>query len=330
MPGSPPGRAFPSWTPTTPVIGVTVALAAVTALPAITVRRTAAIPPADTNGIAVMTASPALVPTLALKVGSGRFLDTATGRFPAVVLGAAAARALGVARLTPATQVFLGTPDGPHGTYAAVLGFLAPSPLAPEIDTAALLGEPAATGLAGSDGAPTRVYLRARPDRVPAVRALLARTANPAEPGAVTVGRPSELLIARATAGGSLTVLALGLGGIAILVGAVGVANVMVAATLDRRAEVGLRRALGATRAGIGALFLTESTLLCAIAGVAGALLGVATALTYAAVTAATPVLPALPIAAAVGAALLAGVTAGFYPALRAARIAPTEAVRSM
>jgi putative ABC transport system permease protein len=154
-----------------------------------TIRRTDAIPPANTNGIAVMTADTSLVAALNLTVVSGRFLDPATDRYPAVVLGAGAARALGIAHATPDTQVYLGSSDVPGGQYATVLGVLAPVPLAPELDTAALFGNPAAGTLLGFDGAPNRVYLRAEPDQVPAVRGLLAPTTNPADRHGAGVGR---------------------------------------------------------------------------------------------------------------------------------------------
>jgi putative ABC transport system permease protein len=306
-----------------------VEVAAVGQLPAVTLRRTAAVPPANTGGISVLAATPALVHALDLSVTSGRFLDAATGRYPVVVLGATAARILGIARVTATTQVFLGTADNAAGRYAVVLGILAPAPLAPELDTAALLGTGAATDLAGFDGAPTRVYLRADPDRVPAVQPLLARTANPDDPSAVSVGRPSELLAARVTARGSLTALALALGGVALLIGGVGVANVMVLSVLERRGEIGLRRALGATRTAIALLFLAESTVLCLLGAVTGAALGVGATLGYAAAIRTPVVLPAIPIVAGLTAALLVGLLAGLYPAARAARLAPTEALRT-
>jgi putative ABC transport system permease protein len=304
-------------------------MAAVGQLPTATVRRTAAIPPANTGGIAVLTATPTLVRTLDLSVVSGRFLDAATGRYPVVVLGAGAARTLGISRVTPQTQVFLGTADNPGGQYAVVLGILAPVPLAPELDTAALLGTRVATDLLAFDGAPTRVYLRADPDRVPAVQALLASTANPEDPSAVSVGRPSDLLVARVTARGSLTALALALGGVALLIGGVGVANVMVLSVLERRGEIGLRRALGATRIAIASLFLAESTVLCLLGAVTGAGLGIAATLGYAAATGTPVVLPATPIVAGLAAALVVGLTAGLYPATRAARLSPTDALRT-
>jgi putative ABC transport system permease protein len=284
--------------------------AAVGQLPDATVRRTSAIPDVDTNGLAVMTAEPALVETLDLSVAAGRFLDRATGRYPVVVLGAAAARALGISRI--GTQVYL------DRTYGVVVGILAPVPLAPELDTAALVGESFARDAFGFQGEPSRVYLRAEPDRVTAVWGLLAATTNPTDPGTVTVGHPSDLLVARATARGALLGLAVGLGAVALLVGGVGVANVMVVSVLERRGEIGIRRALGATRLTVASIFLVESTLLCVLGALTGALAGIATTVVYTALAGDLLVLPVLPLTAALGGSLVVGLVAGIYPALRA------------
>lgn len=311
------------------IAGVT-EVAEVGGLPDSTVRRSNAIPATNTGGIAVLTATPALVDALDLTLAAGRFLDAATGRYPVVVLGAGAARTLGIDRITPRTQVFLGRADDPRGYYATVLGILAPVPLAPELDTAALIGAPAAADLVGFDGAPTRIYLRAQPDRVPAVQALLAGTADPEDPSQVNVGHPSDILAARVTARGSMTALAFALGGLALLIGGVGVANVMVLSVLERRGEIGLRRALGATRTGVAALFIAESTLLCLIGAASGAVLGAGATLAYAVATGIPPLLPPTPIAAGLGASLVVGLAAGVYPALRAARLAPTDALRTV
>jgi putative ABC transport system permease protein len=300
-------------------------------LAGLTVRRSSAVPVKETNGIAVLAAEPALVGALNLTVVAGRFLDAATGRYPTVVLGAAAARSLGISRLTPQTQVYLGSGgfSGNGGRYAVVLGVLAPVPLAPELDTGALLGTAAAGELFGFDGRPTRVYLRADPDRVPAVWARLAATTNPANPGMVTVGRPSDLLVARASARGALLGLALGLGAVALLVGGVGVANVMVVSVLERRAEIGVRRALGATRSAVAMIFLGEATALCVLGALTGTALGVLTTIGYVLASGASLVLPAAPLAAGLAGSVLVGLVAGCYPALRAARLAPTEALRA-
>jgi putative ABC transport system permease protein len=303
--------------------------ASVAALTGATVRRTSAIPPQNTNGIAVLAADAAVLDTLNLRVAFGRFIDPALGRYPVVVLGAGAAQALGVTRLDSQTQVYLGSSDPRGGgRYAVVAGVLAPSPLAPELDTAALIGTDLARTDLGFTGEPSRIYLRADPDRVPTVWGLLAATANPANPGQVTVARPSDLLIARATTRTALLGLALGLGAVALLVGGIGVANIMVVSVLERRAEIGIRRALGATRRTVALLFLIEATTLCLIGALAGTLIGALTTIAY--VTAANDplVLPPLPLAAALAGSLVTGLIAGCYPAMRAARLAPTDALR--
>jgi putative ABC transport system permease protein len=290
-----------------------------------TARRTAAIPATDTNGIAVLAADPSLVDTLTLTVASGRFLEAATGRYPLVVLGWTAARSLGVG---PGDQVYLGSAETPGGRYAVVAGVLRPAPLAPELDTAALVGTALAHSALGFTGEPSRIYVRADPDRVTVVWGLLAATTNPTDPGEVTVGHPSDLLVARATTRNALLGLALGLGAVALLVGGVGVANVMVVSVLERRAEIGIRRALGASRLVVAMVFLTEATLLCLLGALSGALAGVATTVVYTAAAGDTLVLPPLPLTAALAGSLLVGLVAGLYPALRAARLSPTEALR--
>lgn len=298
--------------------------ASVGQLPDMAVRRTSAIPDVDTNGIALMAADPALVGTLDLTVTTGRFLDSAIARYPVVVLGSGAARALGVTRI--GEQVYLG---GRDGSYAMVVGILAPVPLAPELDTAALVGAGVAADVFGFENQPSRIYLRADPDRVTAVWSRLAATANPADPGTVTVGRPSDLLAARVTTRGALLGLAIGLGAVALLVGGVGVANVMVVSVLERRGEIGIRRALGATRMTVGSIFLIEATALCVLGALTGALAGIATTVVYTTVAGDLLVLPPLPLAAALGGSLVVGLVAGIYPALRAARLAPTDALRT-
>jgi putative ABC transport system permease protein len=298
--------------------------ASVGQLPDAAVRRTAAIREVDTNGLALMAADPALVDTLDLTVTRGRFLNPAIARYPVVVLGSAAARALGITRI--GTQVYLG---GHDGLYAVVVGILAPVPLAPELDTAALVGAQLAHDAFGFQNEPSRIYLRADPDRVTAVWGRLAATTNPYEPGTVTVGRPSDLLAARVTTRGALLGLAIGLGAVALLVGGVGVANVMVVSVLERRGEIGIRRALGATRFTVAAIFLVESTLLCVLGALTGALAGIVTTVAYTVMADDRLVLPPLPMAAALGGSLVVGLVAGIYPAVRAARLAPTEALRA-
>src|SRR5579862_2375302 len=295
-------------------------------VPDVTVRRTAAVPAIDSGGISVYAAQPGLLGTLGGRVAGGTFLNAATARYPAVVLGAVAAQTLGIDHVGPATQVYLA---GQYGRYFTVIGILAPVPLVPEIDEAALVGFPAADALLGLDGHPTEIYLRAAPDQVQPVVSVLPFTANPAQPEAVQVSLPSAILAARAAARAALSGLYLGLGAVAILVGGVGIANIMVISVLERRAEIGLRRALGATRGQIALQFLTESVLLSVFGGVAGILAGAAATAGYAAASGQPTVVPAASVAAGIGVALGTGALAGLYPAARAARLAPAEALRT-
>ena len=292
-------------------------------VPGITVRRTPLVNKIDTGGIAVMAAEPNLLDTLGATVLRGAFLNAATASYPAVVLGFNAAQSLGIDRVPVGTQVFLGA------RYFTVVGILRPVAVAPAIDSAALVGFPVASSLLGLGGSPTTIYLRAGVDQVPAVAAVLPFTANPVQPEAMRVSRPSDVLIARAAAKTAFAGLFLGLGAVAILVGGVGIANVMVISVLERRGEIGLRRAIGATRAHVAGQFLVESSLLALLGGAGGVALGAAAVSVSSALGAQPVVLPLPALLGGLGTAAAVGTLAGAYPALRAARLAPTEALRS-
>ena len=199
----------------------------------------------------------------------------------------------------------------------------------PEIEGAVLVGFPAAERYLAFDGHANTVYVRAENSQVSAVQSVLAATANPEAPNEVDVSQPSATLVARADAESALNGLFLGLGAVALLVGAVGVANIMVISVLERRSEIGLRRALGATRAQIRTQFLCEAMLLALIGGAVGVATGALATAIYAQTKGWTVVIPTLAWAGGLAAALLIGALAGMVPALRAARLAPTEALRS-
>ncbi|MEV5575418.1 ABC transporter permease [Spirillospora sp. NPDC052269] len=283
------------------------------------VRRTNFIDKANTSGIAVQATGAELLHTLDGTMRTGAWLDTATQRYPAVVLGAESARRLGVLKV--GRQVWIGD------RWFTVVGVLNPLPLAPEVDRSALVGWDAAARYLGFDGHPTTIYERSSDTSVQDVRAVLPRTINPRNPEQVQVSRPSDALAAKAAAAGAFTNLLLGLGAVALLVGGVGVANTMVISVLERRREIGLRRSLGATRGQVRTQFLAESLLLSALGGAAGAVLGAAATVAFASYRGWPPVVPSWALFGGLGATLVIGTIAGIYPAARAARVSPTVAL---
>jgi putative ABC transport system permease protein len=288
------------------------------------VYRSPLIPSVNTNALSVQAASLDLLPTVGASIAQGRYLNAATARLPVVVLGAAAAERLGITRVYPGERVWLG------GQWFYVAGILTAAELAPEIDTSALVGFAAAARYLGFDGHANTVYVRAETSQVGAVQSVLAATANPEAPNEVNVSQPSATLQARAAAQGALNGLFLGLGAVSLLVGAVGVANIMVISVLERRSEIGLRRALGATKGHIRLQFLSEAVLLALLGGAVGVAAGAIATAVYASTKHWAVVVPAVAWAGGFGAALAIGAIAGLLPALRAARLAPTEALRTV
>ena len=289
-----------------------------------TVRRTDYIDPIETGGISVKAADANLLRTLGGTLRAGRFLNEGTSRYPTVVLGATAAKRLGITSLEGSPQVWIG------GRWWSVVGILNPVELASDLDASVLVGFPAAAKYLGHEGYASAIYLRADPDTVEDVAGVVARTVNPEKPEEVEVSRPSDALAARAAAKTAFTALFLGLGAVALVVGGLGIANVMVISVLERRSEIGLRRALGATRRHVAVQFLTESLLLSALGGLVGVAAGVAVIAAYASTRGWSVTVPPVVLFGGVAAALAIGTIAGLYPATRAARLAPTDALRTV
>jgi putative ABC transport system permease protein len=304
-------------------IGPVLEVSSVTAIDA-DVYRTDKIPTDETGGITPKAADPGLLATLTGEMAQGRFLDEANSQYPVVVLGSVAAGRLGVHDVSQQVQVLIG------GQWFSVIGILESLELAQDIDRSALIGQPIATELFGTSEAPETVYLRTETDQVTQVADVIPATANPEHPDEVEVSRPSDAIEARAAASSAFTSLFLGLGAVALLVGGVGIANVMVISVLERRSEIGLRRAIGATRRHITIQFLTEALLLALAGGVAGAALGGLVTAGYGLVRGWEIVVPSWALAGAVAAAVVIGAIAGLYPATRAARLSPTEALRTV
>jgi putative ABC transport system permease protein len=285
------------------------------------VYRNDRIPQSQSGGMAVFAARLDLLDTVSAEIAAGAWLNAATSGYPAVVLGARAAARLGIGPALIGQPIWLG------GRWFTVVGILAPVALVPSLDLSALIGWPAGERYLDFDGDITTLYVRAEPSAVDTVRALLARTANPEAPNEVDVSRPSDALAAEAAADVAFTGLLLGLGAVALLVGGIGVANTMVISVLERRAEIGLRRSQGATRGHIRIQFLGEALLLSLLGGGAGVLLGSAVTAVYARMQGWPVDIPLWVIAGGLGATLMIGGLAGLYPAVRAARLSPTEAL---
>ena len=288
-----------------------------------TVLRNTEVNAEATGGITAVASDLNLLDTLNSSVADGVWLNQATSNYPVVVLGAVAAQRLGVTSVVDGQQILIGD------QRFTVVGILKPFPLAADLDRSAIVGMGAAETYLGADLAPSTVYVTTVPEYVEQVRGVLVATADPENPEEVNVTRPSDALEAQVAADSAFTALFLGLGAVALLVGGVGIANVMVMSVVERRSEIGLRRALGATRNHIRQQFLIESLLLAALGGVAGVLVGSLATFAYATVQGWQTVLPGIAIVGGLVGALVIGGVAGLYPAMRAAALAPTDALRS-
>jgi putative ABC transport system permease protein len=297
--------------------------AAVYQVSEVDVYRTPYVPVAETGGIGVDAAGENLPQVLGTSMASGHFLDARSDSFPEAVLGAQAAQVLDITQVGGHVMVYLG------GTWFDVIGILKPVLLDSSLDSTVFISLPVAERLFHGQPNPSEIYVRANQDHVTAASNLLAPTADPQQPDGVQVSRPSDALEARAAAQGQFTTLLLGLGAVALLVGAIGIANIMVISVLERRGEIGLRRALGATRRHISLQFLAESALLAVLGGIAGLALGAGATEVYAITRHEPFVVPLYALLAAPAAGLVIGTLAGLYPAAKAARLSPTEALRA-
>lgn len=277
----------------------------------------------ETKGLTAMAADVDLVAALRGSVTAGTWLDEASATTPSVVLGSVAAERLAISTVADGPMITIG------GEWFTVIGILGDFPLAENLDRAVFIGNAAAESVFDVELNPSVIYVRTDPEQLDAVRGVISSTANPQSPDEVTISRPTDVLEAQEAADSAFTSLFLGLGAVALLVGGIGIANVMVIAVIERRNEIGLRRALGATRAHVRRQFLVEALLLSSLGGAAGVGLGVAVTAAYARIEGWEVVIPPIAVFGGFAAAVAIGAIAGLYPAVRAARLAPTEALRS-
>ena len=287
------------------------------------VYRTPFVPAEQTGGIGVDAASANLPKVVGTTLASGHFLGSVSQHYPEVVLGAQAAATLQITQVSGHVMLYIGN------QWFVVVGILNPVKLDSSLDSVAFISLPMAEKHFQALPDPSEIYVRSTQNNVTGVANLLPATANPQDPSGVSVTRPSDVLEARAAAKGQFTTLLLGLGAVALLVGAIGIANIMVISVLERRGEIGLRRALGATRGHISIQFLTESALLAAIGGIFGLAFGAGATEIYAAAKHEPFVVPLYALIASPTAGLIIGTLAGLYPAAKAARLSPTEALRA-
>jgi putative ABC transport system permease protein len=289
----------------------------------VSVYKSPLVPAIDTNALSVAAATINLPAVVGTSLAQGRFLNAATAHEPVAVLGATTAQLLGIDRIQPGLRIWAG------GQWLYVTGILNPAPYAAPVDSAVLIGFPAAEKYLHFDGHPSEIYVRTvdNPASTTSVDRLLGAQANPENSAQVSVSQPSDALTAQADAKGALGTLFLGLGAIALLVGAIGVANIMIISVLERRCEIGLRRALGATKGQIRAQFLAEAILLSLAGGATGVIAGAAATAAYAHIHGEAIVIPAQAWAGGLAAAVIIGALAGLLPAIRAARLSPTQAL---
>ncbi len=286
------------------------------------VRRSNFISEFEGGGISTIVTSSELLNVIGGNLSEGRFIKDGLADLPVTVLGNVTAKRLGITNLSKPTKILI------DDEWFGVIGIVEELKIHPDLDRSVFIGYGAAKKLFDIDKEPTTIYLRANPTFIEDVVEVIAPSMNPENPDQVEVSRPSDALEAQQAVEASFTNLLLGLGSVALLVGGVAIANVMVMSVLERRMEIGVRRSIGATRREIRYQFLLESILLSGIGGLVGVVLGSLITLAYTNYTNIVFSIPVWQIFGAVLLALLIGAISGVYPAIKASKIQPAEAVR--
>jgi ABC-type antimicrobial peptide transport system permease subunit len=289
-----------------------------------------AVPLNDPTGqsefvIPVYAASPGLFDAVIAELDAGRFFDAGhSARADRVaVLGPAAAQRLNIVSVDQQPAIFVGDET------LVVIGVLEDVAREAKLLDAIIVPNGTARRRFGLDGV-AEVHIRTEVGAAQLIGSQTALALSPNNPEELRVRVPPEPGAVRSEVEEDVNTLFIILGGIALLVGAIGIANVTLVSVLERVGEIGLRRAVGAARRHIAVQFLSESAVMGLVGGILGSAAGVLVIVGVSAGREWTPVLdPIYPLGAPLVGAV-AGLLAGLYPAWRAARLEPVDALREL
>jgi putative ABC transport system permease protein len=275
-------------------------------------------------GPGVVAATPGLLRAAGPTLQQGRLFDERNERTSdrVAVIGAAVAAQLGVTDVAYQPAVFI------NGVPFTVIGVFDDIRRLPELLLTVVVPASTAAELWGASKEPTRMLVETQLGAAGLISSQIPYALRPDAPDRFTVKAPPDPKELRDRVDTDLSALFLVLAGVCLVIGAAGIANTTFVGVLERTGEIGLRRALGARRAHITALFLAESGLLGVVGGVLGASLGTTAMVLVSIAKQWTPLMESWTVFTAPLIGLVVGLTAGAYPALRAARIEPADALR--
>lgn len=272
----------------------------------------------------VVAASPGAIAASRPRL-SGRSFDIghADRSSRVALVGAAAARQLGLPPLDRLPAVFIG------GVSFTVIGIIEEVDRNPDLLLSVAVPSTTASDLWGPQSVPTQVLIDVQPGAAHQVGSQAPIALKPEDPGRYHVLVAPDPQGLRQSVEQDTRNLFLALAVLSLGIGTVSIANATLVAVMERRAEIGLRRALGARRRHVVGQILAEAAVVGAASGILGTLLGVAVTVGVAVVNLWTPTLPVWAVAVSPVLGALAGIIAGLRPSFQASRIAPADALRA-